>query len=95
MINLIIFLIESYNAVINRMFTRKKILGKEILGYHVDMKIGSGGFGTVYKVSKANVSRTYVRALKHIMLPKEKQACIIMVIESFLLGFVRGNIILT
>ena len=49
------------------------MLGKEILGYHVDEKIGSGGFGTVYKVSKTNVSGTYVRALKHIKLPNKKQ----------------------
>ena len=51
----------------------EKMLGKEILGYHVDEKIGSGGFGTVYKVSKTNVSGTYIRALKHIELPTKKQ----------------------
>ncbi len=49
------------------------MIGKEILGYHVDEKIGSGGFGTVYKVSKTNASGTYVRALKHITLPTKKQ----------------------
>ena len=49
------------------------MLGKEILGYHVDEKIDSGGFGTVYKVSKTNVTGTYVRALKHITLPTKKQ----------------------
>ena len=49
------------------------MIGKEILGYHVDEKIGSGGFGTVYKVSKTNVSGTYTRALKHITLPTKKQ----------------------
>ncbi len=49
------------------------MVGKTILGYHVDEKIGSGGFGTVYKVSKTNAAGTYVRALKHITLPTKKQ----------------------
>lgn len=49
------------------------LIGKEILGYHVDREIGSGGFGTVYMVSKTNASGTYVRALKHIALPTKKQ----------------------
>lgn len=49
------------------------MIGKEILGYRVDEKIGSGGFGTVYKVSKTNAAGTYVRALKHIPLPTKKQ----------------------
>lgn len=49
------------------------MLGKEILGYHIDEKIGSGGFGTVYKVSKTNVTGTYVRALKHIEVPTKRQ----------------------
>ncbi len=49
------------------------MVGKEILGYHVDEKIGSGGFGTVYKVSKTNAAGTYVRALKHVTLPTKKQ----------------------
>lgn len=49
------------------------MIGKEILGYHVDREIGSGGFGTVYMVSKTNASGTYVRALKHIALPTKKQ----------------------
>lgn len=49
------------------------MIGKEVLGYRVDEKIGSGGFGTVYKVSKTNAAGTYVRALKHITLPTKKQ----------------------
>ena len=49
------------------------MVGKTILGYHVDEKIGSGGFGTVYKVSKTNAAGTYVRALKHITLPTKRQ----------------------
>ena len=49
------------------------MVGKEILGYHVDEKIGSGGFGTVYRVSKTNAAGTYIRALKHITLPTKKQ----------------------
>ena len=49
------------------------MIGKEILGYTVDEKIGAGGFGTVYKVSKTNAAGTYVRALKHVTLPSKKQ----------------------
>lgn len=49
------------------------MIGEKILGYTVDEKIGSGGFGTVYKVSKSNASGTYVRALKHITIPSQKQ----------------------
>ena len=49
------------------------MIGEKILGYTVDEKIGSGGFGTVYRVSKKNASGTYVRALKHITLPNQKQ----------------------
>lgn len=49
------------------------MIGKTILGYTVDEKIGSGTFGTVYKVSKSNVSGTYTRALKHITIPTKKQ----------------------
>ena len=49
------------------------MIGKTILGYNVDEKIGSGAFGTVYKVSKSNVSGTYTRALKHITIPTKKQ----------------------
>lgn len=49
------------------------MIGKTILGYTVDEKIGSGAFGTVYKVSKCNVSGAYTRALKHITIPTKKQ----------------------
>lgn len=49
------------------------LIGKTILGYTVDRKIGSGGFGTVYRVTKQNASGTYLRALKHITLPTQKQ----------------------
>ena len=49
------------------------MIGNEILGYRVDEKIGSGGFGTVYKVSKTNAAGTYTRALKHITIPTRKQ----------------------
>ncbi len=49
------------------------MVGKTVLSYHVDEKIGSGGFGTVYRVSKTNASGTYVRALKHIALPTKEQ----------------------
>lgn len=49
------------------------LLGKNILGYTVSEKLGSGAFGTVYKVVKSNVAGQYVRALKHITIPTEKQ----------------------
>lgn len=49
------------------------LIGKTILGYTVGEKLGSGAFGTVYKVIKTNVSGQYVRALKHITIPTEKQ----------------------
>lgn len=49
------------------------LLGKNILGYTVSEKLGSGAFGTVYKVVKANAAGQYVRALKHITIPTEKQ----------------------
>lgn len=49
------------------------LIGKTILGYTVGEKLGSGAFGTVYKVIKTNVSGQYIRALKHITIPTEKQ----------------------
>lgn len=49
------------------------LIGKIILGYQVEEKLGSGAFGTVYKVIKSNPSGQYVRALKHITIPTEKQ----------------------
>lgn len=49
------------------------MIGEKILGYTVDEKIGSDGLGIVYKVLKTNVSGTYVRALKHITIPSQKQ----------------------
>ena len=49
------------------------MVGENILGYNVDEEIGSGRFGTVYKVSKTNAAGTYVRALKHISIPTKKQ----------------------
>ncbi len=49
------------------------LIGKNILGYTVSEKLGSGASGTVYKVVKTNVTGQYVRALKHITIPTEKQ----------------------
>lgn len=49
------------------------MIGQTILGYTIEEEIGSGGFGTVYKVSKKNRAGTYIRALKHISLPSKKQ----------------------
>jgi len=49
------------------------LIGKNILGYTVSEKLGSGAFGTVYKVIKTNASGQYVRALKHITIPTAKQ----------------------
>lgn len=49
------------------------LIGKNILGYTVSEKLGSGAFGTVHKVIKTNAAGQYVRALKHITIPTEKQ----------------------
>lgn len=49
------------------------ILGKTILGYKVKEKIGTGGFGNVYKVERNNIVGNVTRALKVITLPKENQ----------------------
>lgn len=51
----------------------ENLLGKIILGYTIDEVIGSGGFGTVYRVSKTNASGHYESALKHIVIPNETQ----------------------
>ncbi len=53
--------------------SQTNLVGKVILGYTVIEKLGSGAFGTVYKVQKENPSGTYIRALKHITIPTEKQ----------------------
>lgn len=49
------------------------LINKKILGYTVSEKIGSGAFGTIYKAVKINPSGRYVRALKHISIPSERQ----------------------
>lgn len=49
------------------------LIGKTILSYTVTEKINSGVFGTVYKAVKTNPSGTYIRALKHITVPTDKQ----------------------
>lgn len=49
------------------------LIGKTILGYKVEENLGSGVFGTVYKVEKTNAAGQYIRALKHITIPTEKQ----------------------
>ena len=49
------------------------LIGKTILGYTVTEKLGSGAFGTVYKVVKTSAVGQYARALKHITIPTEKQ----------------------
>ena len=50
------------------------LIGKTVLGgYTVTEFIGSGAFGTVYKAVKKNPSGEYLRALKHIVIPSDKQ----------------------
>lgn len=49
------------------------LVGQTKLGYTVRELLGSGAFGTVYKVDKTIISDHYVRALKHIAIPTEKQ----------------------
>ena len=55
------------------MFLQTNLTGKTILGYTVTEVLGAGAFGTVYKVVKDNPAGRYVRALKHITIPTEKQ----------------------
>lgn len=49
------------------------LVGQNVLGYTVKEHINSGSFGSVYRVEKTNVSGRYIRALKHICIPNEKQ----------------------
>ncbi len=49
------------------------ILGRTILGYQVKEKIGTGGFGDVYRVERTNIVGKVNRALKVITLPKDNQ----------------------
>ena len=46
---------------------------KKVLGYTVDEKIGSGGFGTVYKVSKTNASGTAMMSLNMMGIINENE----------------------
>lgn len=52
---------------------QKNLLGRNILGYNVTELLGVGAFGTVYKIEKSNASGQYIRALKHITIPNDKQ----------------------
>lgn len=61
----------GFSALVFRYCSRIKAIGKS--PYTVGEKLGSGAFGTVYKVIKTNVSGQYIRALKHITIPTEKQ----------------------
>lgn len=49
------------------------ILGRTILGYEVKEKIGTGGFGNVYRVERTNIVGNVNRALKVITLPEDDQ----------------------
>lgn len=49
------------------------IIGQTILGYTIVEKIGSGGFGDVYRAERNNIVGNSVRALKIITLPKENE----------------------
>ena len=53
--------------------SESSLVGKSVLGYTVTEILGAGNFGTVYKAVKKNPSGEYVRALKHIIIPSEKQ----------------------
>ena len=52
---------------------KNNLINKTILGFTVTEELGEGAFGKVYKVEKTNVSGHYVRAMKHIAIPNEKQ----------------------
>lgn len=52
---------------------RTNLIGKEILDYKIVEIIGAGSFANVYKAVKKNKSGEYIRALKHITVPNEKQ----------------------
>lgn len=49
------------------------MIGQEVFGYRVEELIGCGSFASVYKVKKENESGTYIRALKHIIIPTQDQ----------------------
>lgn len=52
---------------------QSNLLGQIVLGYEVKEKVHSGAFGTVYKVVKTNFLGSSERALKHIVIPNQKQ----------------------
>lgn len=49
------------------------MIGQEVFGYRVEELIGKGSFASVYKVKKENESGTYIKALKHIIIPERYQ----------------------
>lgn len=49
------------------------MIGQEVFGYRVEELIGKGSFASVYKVKKENESGTYIKALKHIIIPEQDQ----------------------
>ncbi len=52
---------------------QENLIGKTKLGYKIEEESGSGTFGRVYKVEKTDVSGKYIRALKHITIPQDRQ----------------------
>lgn len=45
------------------------LVGRQVQGYQIVKKLGSGGYGTVYLGEKEDLGKTYQTAIKHIAMP--------------------------